>query len=165
MNFNLVLTASSPVQKLLWVDSIKWFKVLFPSQIRLIFCIGERADVLCTFKAQVCLDDTNDECLGPRHYHCMILPRHSLCKGISKDLNCEECFLAKASSDLFTHWYSLHKQIFTAHLQSRYEKRGLREASCLKSPGHCTTPVCTVKTPEAYQRVKASVLCAVQTAS
>lgn len=57
------------------------------------------------------------------------------------------------------------QQIFSARLQNWYEKRGgMREASCLKSPGHCTTPVCTAKTPEAYQRVKASVLCAVQTA-
>lgn len=90
--------------------------------------------------------------------------RHSLCKGISRDLSWEECLLAEAGSDLLAHWHSLHKQILTARLWGRYEKQGLREPSCLTSPGHCTTCVCAVKTPEAYQHEKASVLCAVQTA-
>lgn len=72
--------------------------------------------------------------LGPRHLWLRDLPRHSLRKGISKDLNCEECFLAEASSDLLAQWYSLHKQIFAARSQNWYEKRGLRRGQLFEIP-------------------------------
>lgn len=135
-------------------------KAFFQTKSDLLSVVEQGLDILCISKTQVLIDDTSDKCLCPG---CHLL-RSSLCKGISKDLNCEECFLAEASSVLITHWYSLHNQIFTAHLQNWYEKQGLRETSCLKCPGHCTTPVGTVKAPAAYQRVMASVLCAVQRA-
>lgn len=47
-------------------------------------------------------------------------------QGDFQGLNCEECFLAEASSDLLAQWYGLHKQIFTACLQNWYEKWGQR---------------------------------------
>lgn len=164
MNFNLIFFCSSPVQKLVWVDSIKWFKVLFPSWIRLIFCIGERPDVLCTSKTQVCLDDTNDEYLDPRHYHCMIYQGTPYARGFPRTLTVRNAFWLKRAL-IFSHIGTVYTNKYSLSICRIGMRSGDWEASCLKSPGHCTTPVCTVKTPEAYQRVKASVLCTVQTAS
>lgn len=88
--------------------------------------------------------------------------RHSLCRGISKDLaGRNACWLQQALISSHIGAVCTNKYCLFA---GWFEKQGLREPSCLTSPGHCTTCVCTVKTPEAYQHEKASVLCAVQTA-
>lgn len=59
-------------------------------------------------------------------------------------------------------WFA--QQIFTAHLQNCYEKRGNERGQLFEIPGALHNSCLYCQTPEAYQRVKSSVLCAVQTA-
>lgn len=82
----VTLTAASSVQRLAWVDSLRWLKFLFQAKSDL-SSSGRGLGVLCTSKTGGLMGDTGDGCLGPGHYHCV----RSLGKGISKDLNCEEC--------------------------------------------------------------------------
>lgn len=120
MNFNLIFFCSSPVQKLVWVDSIKWFKVLFPSWIRLIFCIRERPDVLCASKTQVCLDDTNDEYLNPRHYHCMIYQGTPYARGFPRTLTVRNAFWLKRAL-IFSHIGTVYTNIHCPFTKSVWE--------------------------------------------
>lgn len=72
MNFTFILTASSPVQKPAWVDSLRWLKFLFQAKSDLSSVVERGLDILCTSKTQVLIDDASDESLGPRHYRCVI---------------------------------------------------------------------------------------------
>lgn len=72
MNFALILIASSPVQKLVQVKSLRWFSFLFQAKSDLSSVVEREVDILGTCKTQALIDDSSDECLGSGHYRCVI---------------------------------------------------------------------------------------------
>lgn len=67
-NFTLILTASSPVQKLVWVNTLRWLKFLFQAKSDLPSVVERGLDILCTSKTQVLIDDASDECFRSKAF-------------------------------------------------------------------------------------------------
>lgn len=147
-----------PVQELVWEDSLRRVKFLFQAKSDSSSVVGRGLDILCTSKTQALIDHASDEW----YYSCVIYQGTPSARGFPRTLTARNAFWLKQAlisshiGTVCTNKYSL--PICGIGMRSRD-----RETSCLKPPGHCTTPVCTVKVPEAYQCVKASVLCVVQT--
>lgn len=95
MTFTLI--ASSPVQKLVQMDTLRWFNFLFQAKSDLSSVVERELDILGTCKTQALIDDSSDECLAAGLYRCVISEGTPCARGFPRTLaGRNACWLRQA---------------------------------------------------------------------